>query len=641
MRIVLAFAIFLVASAMYSASFAEEQFPYSATILRDDSPVRSGPAAVHYATCRLNKGDTIQVFRKDPGGWLAIRPSEQDFSLVRAKFVLANFSKGTGKITGPDVQSWVGTLSPDEIEPMWQIRFKQGDLVRLIGKQQIEDTGGQLHSWYEIAPPSGEFRWIHESAIQPPVETKLAESRQAGNPAAGSSAAANSHDEGPDIPEAHITDVAIADTIAATAHATPSKKDATATDNLWRALESTSDKAHSAKSGAEAVDLIVGSTPVQPKPFEPEKFELAPGGSIFEHDIHRSGGTSNKNIAAYSSASHSQHARQHENTSAKNDQYQQAGWQVASETEQPRSSSSDGGSSASMQPPASRLDPLSLREPKRLGAIQSETAGGFHEPEDERRLGDAPQRGPQTAIMEQQVNIFDGSFDDRLRQVELGLTREVVKTTDQWQLAPYRSAVLELSRNAADARQQRQINALLEKIKSFDDLQQRHLLLNRSPSGEDSASQRASQTATATQSRQVQGVKPAGMVEFTSNNLLQQSDTESKRSDERDPGMLSKIVGAVTSSSKDSTDSDESEGTQYDATGWLSRLYTNNGRGQHGYVVQDASGNILSTILPAPGVNLDRYVDHEVGVIGRRGFNSKYNKPHVTADRVILLDRHR
>jgi hypothetical protein len=38
---------------------------------------------------------------------------------------------------------------------------------------------------------------------------------------------------------------------------------------------------------------------------------------------------------------------------------------------------------------------------------------------------------------------------------------------------------------------------------------------------------------------------------------------------------------------------------------------------------------------------MNRYVDKEVGLYGRRGFIETMRLPHVTAQRVIDLDRHR
>ena len=53
----------------------EPTFPYQAFILRDGALVRSGPGEAHYATDELQQGEAVEVYRHDPDGWCAIRPT--------------------------------------------------------------------------------------------------------------------------------------------------------------------------------------------------------------------------------------------------------------------------------------------------------------------------------------------------------------------------------------------------------------------------------------------------------------------------------------------------------------------------------------------------------------------------------------
>jgi hypothetical protein len=48
----------------------------------------------------------------------------------------------------------------------------------------------------------------------------------------------------------------------------------------------------------------------------------------------------------------------------------------------------------------------------------------------------------------------------------------------------------------------------------------------------------------------------------------------------------------------------------------------------------------LGYVSPTPGLNLQRYVRKQVGIFGLRGYVPTLNKPHVTAERVVDLDRH-
>ncbi len=52
-----------------------QTFPYKAYVIANDVYVRSGPGDNYYPTDKLKTGDPVEVYRQDPGGWLAIRPA--------------------------------------------------------------------------------------------------------------------------------------------------------------------------------------------------------------------------------------------------------------------------------------------------------------------------------------------------------------------------------------------------------------------------------------------------------------------------------------------------------------------------------------------------------------------------------------
>ena len=53
---------------------AAEDCPYTAYVSQSDVYVRSGPGKNYYPTEKLAKGDAVEVYRHDPGGWYAVRP---------------------------------------------------------------------------------------------------------------------------------------------------------------------------------------------------------------------------------------------------------------------------------------------------------------------------------------------------------------------------------------------------------------------------------------------------------------------------------------------------------------------------------------------------------------------------------------
>jgi len=78
---------------------------------------------------------------------------------------------------------------------------------------------------------------------------------------------------------------------------------------------------------------------------------------------------------------------------------------------------------------------------------------------------------------------------------------------------------------------------------------------------------------------------------------------------------------------------------QYDGSGWLVPVHSATGTAPP-FALLDAQGEVLGYVSPTPGLNLQRYVRKQVGIFGQRGYVPSLNKPHVTAERIVDLDRH-
>ena len=137
---------------------AGDEFPYSAYVQADDVYVRSGPGRSYYPTEKLQKGAEVEVYRHDPGGWYAIRPPKDSFSWVSARY-LKPTGEGLGIVSGDDVVARVGSKFSD-VRDVIQIRLEPKEKVAIVGEH---DGGGQ--TWYKIAAPAGEFRWISSSYV--------------------------------------------------------------------------------------------------------------------------------------------------------------------------------------------------------------------------------------------------------------------------------------------------------------------------------------------------------------------------------------------------------------------------------------------------------------------------------------------
>ena len=162
-------------------SFAAEpasEFPYSAFVAANEASVRSGPGETYYPVLNLKLGDAVEVWRHDPGGWLAVRPPEGSFSWVSADFIQQTGEK-TGRIVGNEVNARIGTKFSD-LRDAIQVQLSAGDTVDILESRTLR-TGEQETLWYKILPPAGEFRWIaakhvvlHPSQLPPPAAPNLA-----------------------------------------------------------------------------------------------------------------------------------------------------------------------------------------------------------------------------------------------------------------------------------------------------------------------------------------------------------------------------------------------------------------------------------------------------------------------------------
>jgi len=144
----------------------DPQPPYRVPVVGEDATVHAGPGSTHYATDQLSPGATVDVYRHDPGGWMAIRPPESSFSLLQ-RDELEILPDGLARVKYDDTVAWVGTSLSAVDNPMWQIRLNKGEIVEVLGmvdRQQYELESGEP-DWVQIMPPAGEFRWIAASDL--------------------------------------------------------------------------------------------------------------------------------------------------------------------------------------------------------------------------------------------------------------------------------------------------------------------------------------------------------------------------------------------------------------------------------------------------------------------------------------------
>jgi SH3-like domain-containing protein len=133
------------------------EFPYVAYVNSADVYVRSGPGRDYYPTDKLQKGEKVEVYRHDPGGWLAIRPPRQSFSWVSTRHLDPTEDR-LAVVNSSRVVARVGSTFSD-VRDVIQVRLEKGEQVALV------DSPASDSPWCKIAPPAGEFRWVFSKFV--------------------------------------------------------------------------------------------------------------------------------------------------------------------------------------------------------------------------------------------------------------------------------------------------------------------------------------------------------------------------------------------------------------------------------------------------------------------------------------------
>ena len=150
-------AVLLCSHALLASPVCGDQtFPYKTCVAADEVYVRSGPGQNYYPTDKLRRGQEVEVYRHDPGGWCAIRPVDGSFSWVSGRF-LKPTDHNLAVVAEEGVSARVGSRFSD-IREVVQVRLRKGEVVEILEGPPQGGRGSQ--GWFKIAPPSGEFRWV-------------------------------------------------------------------------------------------------------------------------------------------------------------------------------------------------------------------------------------------------------------------------------------------------------------------------------------------------------------------------------------------------------------------------------------------------------------------------------------------------
>ncbi len=135
-------------------------------VIEDNCSVHSGPNESFYATQKLAKGASVEVYHETADGWSGIRPPSGSFDWVAAEAGHLLPGGKTMQIVGKSTPAWIGTYEDIERDSLkWQIELKPTQKVMVIGEAIQPQKNAADRTWFKIQPPQGEFRWIQTDKL--------------------------------------------------------------------------------------------------------------------------------------------------------------------------------------------------------------------------------------------------------------------------------------------------------------------------------------------------------------------------------------------------------------------------------------------------------------------------------------------
>src|SRR5690606_34913556 len=221
-----------------------------------------------------------------------------------------------------------------------------------------------------------------------------------------------------------------------------------------------------------------------------------------------------------------------------------------------------------------------------------------------------------TARQDSRIPAAD-AIDAQLDELDLQLSQTVAQPVQQWELEPLRDQIQWLASQRVDSHQRRRLDQLAVRLERFDRVQQRYAeLLHGSPETRDNP------TTDPNVPRMLSDVDAVRLVDY---------ETEESSSS---------AAPAIGSDVPLGPESAQAQAVTYNGEGWLMPVYTSR-TDVPAFALTDDDGRILQFVSAGPGLNLRRYQRRRVGILGKEGYLAALRKPHLTAERVVLIDRHR
>lgn len=534
-------------------------FPYQARVIAEFATVHCGPTDDAYITARLQRGEWVEVYRLDPGGWLAIRPPAGSHSWVPTRFARPILNSAAVEVRSPSTVAWIGSIDPQSADLKWQVHLDVGEQLIVLGHETRRTfPEGPIEPHYRVAPPQGEFRWVRAEELQS-VATVAAQ------PAPATLRLVEHSTEADEEPQA----------VAAALLAEDEPLDMAASDS------ESAPQTSKGENGENRVELE-GASEESDRPRERTPVPTTAATRVKPEADHTQDTTS------ASDSTRALHPGRSTRTTTPSPKFQTA-----------------------------RLVPLEQIE---------------FDPD--------ANRIPQ--------NDSERDFQQRLSDLEIQLSLALTKPPLQWPMARLRRQVERLMEDANTTLDRARVQLFLETIAESEQLQAR--IATSAGAAPEATAEAEHQAATAADSA---GALSDGSPEAPARSAIA-DDTSGNAATNPAPlatvrsraaalgsqaaASVSQLVATANGTAAPPTTTPLNP--RFDGVGWLSQVWSQ-GNSSPPYALVDAQGQVLQWVSPAPGLNLHRYLRKEIGIFGQRTQDSRLNKPHLTAERVVDLARHR
>lgn len=232
-------------------------------------------------------------------------------------------------------------------------------------------------------------------------------------------------------------------------------------------------------------------------------------------------------------------------------------------------------------------------------------------------------------------------FHRKLADLDLQLSLALTKPPLQWPLVRLRQQAEKLMEEASQTLDRARVQLVLETIGESEQLQSRFATVAGVAPAAAASSDEAHAAPVATQPVGAGLLPAAPAPAATSRATSGNANAASQAAIGSPPSQsLHGSSAPIDPAANAESGAPAPLNPRFDGVGWLTQVWSK-GNSSPPYALVDAQGQLLQWVSPAPGLNLHRYLRKEVGIFGQRTAQTPLEKPHLTAERVVDLARHR